>query len=257
MPKPPKASKSQKSPKQSKQSKQPNLDRTLKKVEGISNKVNAIMRNRLIIAILLIVDGVTFLLNPDTTLPEMAKNIILLVLLAAASVLVANLAIKPRDRKTIAITILILLAGIFFYFYPDLISAYIQLLLALFIIYQGLTNIANTLHLNKLSRYTQAVADKLAKSKATDKEKQAQNQKFKEVDSSINQGLEEQKNKLVSPLKNIIDKSSKFSKLYIVANVASVILGIILLIFPGASMAIWGVIFLYTGISNFLAAIKK
>ena len=76
------------------------FDNTIKKVEGISGKVDIIMRNRLIIAFFLIVDGITFILNPNTTLPEMARNIILLILLAAFSVFITNLAAKTKDTKT-------------------------------------------------------------------------------------------------------------------------------------------------------------
>ena len=154
-------------------SKKLDFDSTIKKVEDLSNKINVILQNRLIIAFFLIVDGITFMLNPDTTLPEMAKNIILLIIFAAFSVLITNLAVKTKDKKTIAISIVIIALGIFFYFYPDLIAAYMQLLLALFIIYSGLTNIAGALNLNRLSRYTQAVKgkyDKMFNRKADTKE---------------------------------------------------------------------------------------
>lgn len=236
-----------------------NLDNAIKKAENISSKVDIIMRNRLIIAFFLVVDGITFILNPDTTLPEMAKNIILIMLLATVSVLIANLSAKTKDKKTIAISIIIIALGIFFYFYPDLISAYMQLLLALFIIYEGVTNIANALNLDKLSGYTQKIAQKYRKitsRKPTSGKKAANSQKFKEVDDNINEELKQQEKKLITPLKNIIGKTSGSSTLYVIANGASIILGIILLIYPGASMTVWGLIFLYTGIPNLLTAIK-
>ena len=236
-----------------------NLDNAIKKAENISSKVDIIMRNRLIIAFFLVVDGITFILNPDTTLPEMAKNIILIMLLATVSVLIANLSAKTKDKKTIAISIIIIALGIFFYFYPDLISAYMQLLLALFIIYEGVTNIANALNLDKLSGYTQKLAQKYRKitsRKPTSGKKAANSQKFKEVDDNINEELKQQEKKLITPLKNIIGKTSGSSTLYVIANGASIILGIILLIYPGASMTVWGLIFLYTGIPNLLTAVK-
>ena len=142
-----------------KHTKKLDYDKTIKKVESISNKVDIIMQNRLIIAFFLITDSITFMLNPETTLPEMARNIILIILLAAASILITNLAAKTKDKKTITISLAIIAAGIFFYFYPDLIAAYMQLLLSLFIIYDSITNIANILHLNdKLSKYTGAIS---------------------------------------------------------------------------------------------------
>ena len=239
--------------------KKPDYDKTIKKVESISNKVDIIMRNRLIIAFFLIVDGITFMLNPETTLPEMARNIILIILLATASILITNLAAKTKDKKTIAISLVIIAAGIFFYFYPDLIAAYMQLLLSLFIIYDGITNIANILHLNdKLSKYTGAISRKynnLIHRKIKD-EKKKQQEKFKDIDNNINENLEQQKEKLITPLQNMVNKANKSSALYIIANITSIAFGIVLLIFPDVSMMIWGLIFLYTGLSNFLIATK-
>ena len=234
------------------------FDKTIKKVENVSNKVDIIMRNRLIIAFFLIVDGITFLLNPDTTLAGMAKNIILLMLLASFSILIANLSVKTKDAKTIIISILIMLIGAFFYFYPDLIAAYMQLLLSLFIIYEGITNIACILNFdNKLSKYTQAITkiyNKLIRRK--NKKKNKQKAKFKDIDNSINNGLEEQGQKMMTPLRNLANKSSKSSILYIIVNTISIILGIVLLVFPDVSMMIWGIIFLYVGLSNFTVAVK-
>ena len=236
------------------------FDETAKKIEGVANTVDIIMKNRLIIAVFLIVDGITFLQNPDTTLNGMAQNIILLALLATFTVFITSVASKVKDVKTIVISALILVVGGIFYFFPDLIAAYIQVALALFIIYDGVKNIANTLHLSKLSGYTQKLADKYEKithRKAKDAAKQAEREKFKEVDDSLDNGLDEQAKKLMSPLQNIVNKTSKFSWLYIAANVMTVVLGVVLLVYPGASMMVWGLIFLYTGITNFVASVKS
>lgn len=235
------------------------FDKTIKKVENISSKIDIIMRNGLVIAFFLIVDGITFILNPNTTLPEMARNIILLIIVAASSILITNLASKTRDKKTTIISMIIIVMGIIFYIYPDFISAYMQLLLALIIIYNGVANIANTSNSDKLLKYVQAITKKY--NKITDHKEESEKQKeqkakFKEIDDNINEGLKQQKEKLVSPLANIVNKTSKSSTLYIIANSASIILGTILLIFPDVSMVIWGIIFLYTGLPNLFAAIK-
>ena len=243
-----------------KRTQKPNFNNTIKKVENISNKVDIIMRNRLIIAFFLIVDGITFILNPDTTLNGMAQNIILILILAATSVLIANLATKVKDKRTITITIIIIILAVFFYFNPDFIAAYIQLLLALFIIYDGLVNLANALHLDWMSRFTSAIAtryDKITSRKPKSKEKQAKREKFKEIDDNLNNSLEEQGAKMMNPLKNLANKSKKSSFLFIITNSATVILGIVLLVYPSASMMIWGLIFLYTGFSNLLNGMRS
>ncbi|MBQ8984561.1 hypothetical protein IJ098_01735 [Candidatus Saccharibacteria bacterium] len=242
---------------QERMSKKNNLDDTAKKVEDISGKVNIIMRNRLIIAIFLMIDGITFITNPDNTMGEMAKSIIMILLFATLTVLITNLVSKTKDIKTIVVSLAVLAAGTFFYFYPDLISAYIQLLLSLFIIYDGVTNIAKALNLTWLSKFTRAVAKKFNSiGNGKKKGKKATDEKFKEVDKNLNEGLEQQKAKLINPLRSIVGKTKKSSALFIVINAVSIAFGVILLIFPGVSMTIWGIIFLYMGLSSLMVAAK-
>lgn len=236
-----------------------NFDNAIKKAENIASKVEIIMRNKLIIAFFLIVDGVTFLLNPNSSLPEMARGILQIIIFASASILIANLVTKTKDIKTIAISIIIIIVTIIMHIYPDLIAAYMQLLLALFIIYDGLVNLANALHLDWMSKFTIAIANKYNRTlnrKPKNQKKQAQRAKFKEIDDNINIGLEEQGQKMLNPIRNIVSKSSKSSVLYIITASATIILGIILLIFPDVSMMIWGLVFLYTGLSNLIISIK-
>lgn len=242
---------------QKRMSKKNNLDDTAKKVEDISAKVNIIMRNRLIIAIFLMIDGITFITNPDNTMGEMAKSIIMILLFATLTVLITNLVSKTKDIKTIVVSLAVLAVGTFFYFYPDLISAYIQLLLSLFIIYDGVTNIAKALNLTWLSKFTRAVAKKFNSiGNGKKKGKKATDEKFKEVDKNLNEGLEQQKAKLINPLRSIVGKTKKSSALFIVINAVSIAFGVILLIFPGVSMTIWGIIFLYMGLSSLMVAAK-
>lgn len=239
--------------------KKTNFDSTIKKAEVILSKVNIIMQNRLIIALFLIIDGITFILNPNGSLAGMARNVIILVLLASFSILVANICSKTKDVKTIVISTVIIIIGIIIYIYPDLVSAYIQLILSAFIICNGVINIVKTLNLNKLSKYTKVITEKYNKivnHRKVNKKNEERKEKFKDVNKNFNEGMERQKEKLITPLKSIVNKSSKFSALYITTNVASIILGIILIIFPDVSMTLWGIIFLYAGIPDLLVAIR-
>ena len=231
-----------------------NFDNAAKKMEGISDKINILMRNKLIIAIFLIVDGITFILNPNSSLAEMSRAILILVLLASLSTLLANLAVKPRDIKSILLSLIVLILGIVLYIYPDLISAYIQIILSVFIIGDGVMNIVNSLNLNKASKYTKSIAEKY--NKIINKKKENKEEKLKDVNKNFNEGMEQQKERLIVPLKRIVGKTSNLPKLYIVTNVATIILGIFLLVFPDVSMVIWGIIFLYIGLSDLLSIMK-
>lgn len=222
-----------------------NFDNTIKKIENISNDIAVIMRNRLIIAIFLIVDGITFICNPNASLTGMTRNIIIFVLLASFSTLITNIYSKTKDIKSIIISIVIIVIGIVTFIFPDVISAYVQVLFALFIIYDGVMNILNTLNLNKLSGYTQAIAEKFDNIVNR-----------KNINNSFEEGMEEQKEKFINPLKNIVNKTNKFSILYILTNIASIILALLLLMFSNISIIVWGIIFIYTGISDLLVAMR-
>lgn len=237
-----------------------NFENAARKVESVSNIIGVIAKNRLIIAIFLIVDGITFISNPDNTLGEMARNIILIALFATFSVFITNVASKTKDIKTIIVSLIILILGIIFYIFPDIIAAYIQLLLALFIIYDGASNIVRVLNLTWAARAAKYIRERFKKifgRKKTSKKKSDYDEKFKDVDKNLNAGLEEQANKLMTPLKGIVNKTQKSSILFAIMNGISVILGIFLLIFPGVSMSVWGLIFLYTGGSNLMVAARS
>ena len=223
-----------------------NFDDTIKKVEGVSNKINVIMRNKLIIAIFLIVDGITFIMNPNNSLAEMARNIIIIALLASFSTMITNIASKTKDIKSIIISIVITVILVILYIYPDIISAYIQIIFALFIIFEGLINIFNALNMNKLSKYTQGIAEKFDNVMSQKNDNQ----------DDVYKGMEEQKDKIINPLKNIVGKTNTASILYIIINMASIILGVILIVFPNISMVVWGIIFIYTGFSDLLVSMK-
>lgn len=240
------------------------LEKAAKKAEGVVNNVTAIMQSGLIIAFFLIIDGITFILNPENTLRGMAQNIILIVILAVASIFLTSLFEKPRKRKTIAISLLLLIVSIILWIFPDLIAAYLWLALSLFIIGNGLFNIAKILNFTeKISKFTRPIKERIAKikeSRNTKKSKtlltESDKKQFKGVDKDLNKGLEEQATKLLTPFQGMVEKSKNSSILFIVTNSISVIFGIILLVYPDTSITLWGVIFLYTGLTGFISGLK-
>ena len=240
------------------------LEKAAKKAEGVVNNVTAIMQSGLIIALFLIIDGITFILNPENTLRGMAQNIILIVILAVASIFLTSLFEKPRKRKTIAISLLLLIVSIILWIFPDLIAAYLWLALSLFIIGNGLFNIAKILNFTeKISKFTRPIKERIAKikeSRNTKKSKtlltESDKKQFKGVDKDLNKGLEEQATKLLTPFQGMVEKSKNSSILFIVTNSISVIFGIILLVYPDTSITLWGVIFLYTGLTGFISGLK-
>lgn len=78
----------------------------------------------------------------------------------------------------------------------------------------------------------------------------------KNLNKDLYEGVEKQKERFMNPLKNVVGKTNKSSILYIVTNAASIILGILLLMFSSISMIACGIIFIYTGTSDLLIAMR-
>ena len=226
------------------------FDNLIKKVESASNKINVMMQNKLFIAILIIIDGIRFIFSPYDSVAKMARSIIILVVLAAFSTLLKNLSTKTKDIKAILLSIVILIMGIVLYIYPDLVSAYIGLIVSLLIILDGLINILNTVKSNKLSGFSKIIIQKY-NSLISNKNNKSKKERLEKINQNFNKGMERQKRRIINPLKNMINKTNKSSSLYIVANVISIILGITLLILPSVS-----IIFLYVGFSDLIVSMR-
>lgn len=216
------------------------------KIENIANKVDIIMRNRLIIAIFLIVDGINFILKPNSSMHDMARSVALFVFLASGTLLITNITSSKKDKKSIIMSIIIIAMCISFYIFPTVISIYLKLILAFLIIFNGVINILNCLKLDKVSAFI------------TEKENTIKNIVHKkELNKDFENGINEQTEKLMNPLDNVINKTSKKTWIYVIVNIISIILGVLLLIKPDVTMVVWGVIFIYTGLSDFIMVAKS
>ena len=117
-------------------------------IEKTALLVERISRNRLILAIALIVDGILFLLNPGKTVEGMGRAIAISLLLAAGVMIIAKISVKEPFSRFLPALIL-LAAGGLMYFFPDVISAYFRIILALLIIINGSVNLLSILGLSR------------------------------------------------------------------------------------------------------------
>lgn len=213
-----------------------------KKVDKATDTINVIMRNRLIIALLLIADGINFIVNPANSIDEMARSIIMIVFFATLAIFITNLTSKEKDKKSIIVSFIVLILCVVFYFMPDLISTYIRLILALFIIYNGLSNLLEA------TKY-KAVLDKAKDKVVAMANKQKGN---KDVEKNLN----EQADKIIGTLNRSMNKTSTNTYVYMAFNILTVILGFLLLL-SDVTVVIWGIIFIYVGLSDLIVAAKS
>lgn len=213
------------------------LEKALKTVERIS-------QNRLILALFLVVDGILFLANPEQPVEGMGQSIAICMVLTAGAMIVAKIVAKERLVRFIPALIL-LVAGGLMYFYPDVLSAYFRLLLALVIIINGLLNLFDLLGLGRARETVTALRDKITSLFSRVK-----------TPKDLDNGIDEQGNRYLRPLQKIVSESKGLKAVYFVTNLLSVSLGVLLLVQPNLSITAFGLIFIYVGISDFVMVFR-
>ena len=224
------------------------FDEVIEKIENTSKKVDVIMRNRLIIASFLIIDGINFILNPTRTISDMARFVALFVFIASATAIITNISAKKKDLKSIIISSISIVISILIFIFPKAMALYLRIILSLFIIVNGLINIFNVLKLDKASSYIINIENKIRE--IVEKRR---------IEDNFEKGIKEQTKRVIRPLNEFMDITEKisYSYLYLGINVIAIILGVLLLIWSNITIVIWGIIFLFIGISDFLMAAKS
>lgn len=223
-----------------------NFDEAKIKIEDMSNKINIIMRNRLIIAILLIVDGINFILNPNGSMRDMARGIAFVVLIGSFTLLITNLFSKNKSIKTIIISLFVIIVCAISIIYPNFIANYIKFILALIIIFNGILNVLNILKLDKLKVYT-FYFEKQIKGLIHEAN----------ISQEFEDGVKEQTDRIINSVNDVVKKSNKNSYFSLIVNIISIVLGVLLFILPNITVITFGVIFLYTGILDFAMVFKS
>ena len=213
-------------------------------IEKITHRVEQVVQNRLIIAILLIVDGVVFLMNPGKTVEEMGRAIAISMALAAAAMVITRIAAKERFVRFLPVLILLAAAGLM-YFFPAFLSGCFRIILALLIIINGIVNLFNILGVN----YSQGVFGTVEGTVRTAASKVKRSKELEE-------GIQEQTKKYLRPIHQIVSETKGHKTVFIVTNILSVILGVLMLAKPDLSISIFGAIFIYVGFSDFLLAFR-
>ena len=217
-----------------------------KKLHETASKIDVIMRNRLIVAIFLIVDGLNFLIFKDDSLVGMALSIAFFVLLTSITVVITNFTTKIKDIRSIIIALIAIALCIFTFFYPKIVAEYLKLLLSIFIITNGVINTLNILRFNKLSAQ---ILSKRNNVENKINEKSQSKEYRKEVRTQID--------KIVDIINKVVNSTSKIPYLYLIINIISIILGFWLFINPNITIIVWGIIFIYTGLTNFVVSARS
>ena len=221
-------------------------DKGMKKItvdlEKTVHMVEQVSRNRLILAIFLVVDGVIFLMNPERPVEDMERAVALCMILTAGAMIIAKITARERFSSFLP-ALLLLAAGGLMHFFPDALSAYFRLMLALLIVINGSLNLLSILGLNRAK-------ETLAAMESKGKNALSRLKKSKDLEN----GFQEQTKKYLRPLHQVVSETEGHKVVSFVTNLLSVILGVLLLVQANISITVFGLIFIYVGISDFLLA---
>ena len=216
-----------------------------RKIDDMLKKINVIMNNRLIIAIFSIIDGLWFIIYPVESMNSMARTISFTAFCACFLALVTN--IKSKDNKSIIMVSIMMAICITIFIFPKPFAINLKVLIALFIILNGLFNIFNIMKLDKATSHMTEVEQKI-------KDKYDNDRLDKKFDKNI---IIEQTEKVINPITNAEKKINKKSSWYFVFNIVSIILGLLLFTKINITLVLCGVILLYTGIFDVFMYLKS
>jgi uncharacterized membrane protein HdeD (DUF308 family) len=220
------------------------MKKTTIDIEKAAHTVEQISKNRLILAILLVVDGIIFLINPGQPVEGMGRAVATSIMIAAGALIISKIAAKERFVNFLPALIL-LAAGALMYFFPHVFSAYFRIIIALFITINGVVNLSGVLGLGRVHGFLVTF-----NSKASDLSSKVK------TPEELNNGFDGQAEKYMRPLHKIVSESQGNKAVFFATNLLSVILGVLLLVKPDLSITIFGVIFIFVGVNDFLLAFR-
>ena len=203
----------------------------LDKIDQTFTWVDNLMRNKTVIALMLLIDGVTFVITPNAGVNGLARGVAFTVAIAAVTVLVGAVFEKNKTKKTIVTicssSIVIALCAAM-YIWPKIPSAVLTYLLAVIIISDGMSNVLHTLKLEKLIARRKVTADRLKGIDRVIQDKLPND----EIAHSLQQGVNEQISKRLAPVNEIKSRFGMHSAIQIIIDFLSITAGVLILFFP-------------------------
>lgn len=223
------------------------LEKIKANIDFIAKKTEIMLQNRLILAIFMICDGACFVINPTSKIEFVARSIAFCVIIASGAIIINNVKSEHKDKKILLIAITVLLLGIIVIIFPKLFAMNIRILLAFFIILNGLINIFNIIKLDKVSSYISKAEEELK-------------EKFEDdgTDKDYNRdAIIKEVEKVINPVNNFIKKTNQNSILYFILNIISIVLGLFLFTNQNITLIVCGVILIFTGLSDMIMYLKS
>lgn len=241
-----------------------------KKIAALFHKTadwfQTLFRNRLIAAVMLLFQGINFILNPGKAMTDMVKSVAMTAAIAAMVSSIGSLTAKDKGSavwKSLAISVLLLAGSVWCWMHPQGLDIYLRYAIALFAVYTGLINVLQALN---MSRWADAVTE--AKAKSEEKLHEVKDQlispmateETERLENSVEHSIEEHIGKRLAPVNQLQTRFSRSTALTMALHILMIILGMALLFFPFETNAVLmtasGITMVMTAVSDLWAAWK-
>ena len=221
-------------------------------VERIAGRVDSFMKQRTIVAVLMLFEGVMLLFQSENATRNMAMGIAIAIALAAGGIVAEALAKQGGKKKAIIPALITVGLAVLIYFNADFFAGILRYLIAASVLITGLLNLAQTFRISKLRQQ----GDK-AEDTATAPEADGKNS---EMAGTIWKTLETEIGKRIEPTQLLISRLGNSLKSAWITGFLMTALGIYLFFnsIEGDQLLcmISGIIMIITSIADLVAAYK-
>ena len=156
------------------------------RVAQLAGRVDSFMKQRTIVAVLMLYEGVMLLVQTENPTRDMATGIAIAIALAAGSVIVEALAKRGEKKKAVIPALLAVGLAVYIFFQPDFFAGILRYLVAASVLMTGLLNLAQAFGISKIRMH----GDETAVSETQGKEDSMAGTVWKTVNSEINRKIE-------------------------------------------------------------------
>ena len=219
----------------------------------ILKKINDITRNQFFIDVMLLIQGINFLIHPETAHKGIIEALSITVFFAALSILIGLIishGFKKQNSRSIILAFVFIILSIITYLSAGHIAPAFHYFLAATIIASGMINILSAYHLTKLDQARKTLKTKLTTDETKD-------ETIHTVSVSVEKTTKNEAERILSPAVIITEKISKFRYGQIIINLLLMITGVLMLLFRFETNAVLirasGGILVFSAISDLVA----
>lgn len=218
----------------------------------LAGRVDSFLKQRTIVAVLMLYEGVMLLVESGNATRGMAMGIAIAIALAAGGIIAETLAQRGGKKKAIFPAILAIGLAVYIYFEPDFFAGILRYLIAASILMTGLLNLAQVFGISKIRRSGNKAVDE-ANASGTRSENS-------EMADTIRKTVETEIDKRIKPMRVLLSKLGKSAVSVWITGFLMTALGIYLLFrsVEGDRLMclISGIIMIVTSLADLIAAYK-